>query len=31
MGMALTDVDQQRLIDEALAELDFGVLEGSTS
>ena len=29
--MALTDSDQQRLIDEALAELDFGVLEGSPS
>jgi F-type H+-transporting ATPase subunit b len=31
MRMTLTDSDQQRLIDEALAELDFGVLEGSTS
>ncbi len=31
MGLALTDSDQQRLIDEALADLDFGVLEGSTS
>jgi F-type H+-transporting ATPase subunit b len=31
MRMTLTDSDQQRLIDEALADLDFGVLEGSTS
>ena len=31
MRTTLTDGDQQRLIDEALAELDFGVLEGSTS
>ena len=31
MRMTLTDDDQQRLIDEALADLDFGVLEGSTS
>jgi F-type H+-transporting ATPase subunit b len=29
--MALTDADQQRLIDEALGELDFGVLERSPS
>ena len=29
--MTLTDADQQRLIDEALGELDFGVLEGSSS
>lgn len=28
---ALTEADQQRLIDEALGELDFGVLEGSSS
>jgi F-type H+-transporting ATPase subunit b len=29
--MALTESDQQRLIDEALGELDFGVLERSSS
>jgi F-type H+-transporting ATPase subunit b len=29
--MALTEADQQRLIDEALGELDFGVLERSSS
>jgi F-type H+-transporting ATPase subunit b len=28
---SLTDVDQQRLIDEALAEIDFSQLEGSRS
>ena len=27
----LTDADQQRLIDEALAEIDFSELEGSRS
>jgi F-type H+-transporting ATPase subunit b len=31
MGMTLKDSDQERLIDEALAELDFGVLERSPS
>ena len=28
---SLTDADQQRLIDEALAEIDFSALEGSRS
>ena len=28
---SLTDADQQRLIDEALAEIDFSQLEGSRS
>ena len=28
---SLTDADQQRLIDEALAEIDFSALEGSTT
>ncbi len=28
---SLTDADQQRLIDEALAEIDFSVLEGSAA
>ena len=30
-GKSLTDADHQRLIEDAIKELDFSVLEGSSS